>query len=112
MPLIRQLSARRIAQVWLNHTGHDANPSFGTKTKEWEFDATIMLTKEQSDDDGVLLEFTKARLRTPQTAGLFKPQLIRRTEDGWTAEATTVAARRENRCRAQAGVAERCLLSI
>ena len=25
MPLIRQLSSRRIAQVWLHHTGHDTN---------------------------------------------------------------------------------------
>ena len=47
LPLIRQLSARRIAQVWLNHTGHDASRSFGTKTKEWEFDGVIMLSKQQ-----------------------------------------------------------------
>jgi len=95
LPLIRQLSARRIAQVWLNHTGHDASRSFGSKTKEWEFDATIMLTKQPSDDHGVVLEFTKARLRTPQTFGLFKPQLIRRTEAGWTSEAATVSGAKQ-----------------
>jgi hypothetical protein len=89
--LIRQLSSRRIAQVWLHHTGHDNNKGFGTKTKEWEMDTVAMLAKKDSSDDGsLLLEFRKARLRTPQTAGLFKPQLIRRGERGWTSEAVTV----------------------
>lgn len=37
MPLIRQLSSRRIAQVWLHHTGHDTNKGFGTKTSQWEW---------------------------------------------------------------------------
>ena len=90
LPLIRQLSARRIAQVWLNHTSHDATRSFGTKTKEWEFDGVILLSKHPTDDTAVLLQFTKARLRTPKTAGLFKPQLIRRAENGWTTEAASV----------------------
>lgn len=95
LPLIRQLSARRIAQVWLNHTGHDATRSFGTKTKEWEFDGVILLSKHPTDDTAVLLQFTKARLRTPKTAGLFSPQLIRRTEQGWTTEAATVGGPKE-----------------
>jgi hypothetical protein len=95
-PLIRQISARRIAQVWLNHTGHDPTRSFGTKTKEWEFDLVSMLSKVPNDDTAVLLEFTKARLRTPQTVGLFKPQLIRRLEYGWTTEAATISGSKES----------------
>ena len=106
LPLIRQLSARRIAQVWLNHTGHDATRSFGTKTKEWEFDGVILLSKHPTDDTAVLLQFTKARLRTPKTAGLFKPQLIRRAEHGWTTEAATVGRAEGNHRATQAGVAE------
>jgi AAA domain len=104
-PLIRQLSARRIAQVWLNHTGHDTTRSFGTKTKEWEFDLVSMLSKHETDDTAVIHTFTKARLRTPHTAGLFKPQLLRRTEQGWISEATTVGGPKES-----AGVRKRTWL--
>jgi hypothetical protein len=95
LPLIRQLSASRIAQVWLNHTGHDATRSFGSKTKEWEFDSVILLSKQPTDDTAVLLQFTKARLRMPKTAGLFKPQLIRRTENGWTTEVASAGGPKE-----------------
>lgn len=44
-----------------------------------------MLTKQQSETDSgdLTLEFRKARLRTPKNAALFKPQVIRRDEDGW-----------------------------
>jgi AAA domain len=92
--LIRQLSSRRIAQVWLHHTGHDTNKGFGTKTKEWEMDTVAMLAKKENTDDGsVLLEFRKARLRTPRTADLFKTQLIRREEDGWATEPGTFKAK-------------------
>ena len=94
VPLIRQLSSRRIAQVWLHHTGHDKSKGFGSKTREWEMDTVGMLSKKGNTDDGSLLfEFTKARLRTPQTAGLFKTQLIRRDVDGWTTEPGTVKAK-------------------
>ena len=42
--LMRKISARRIAQVWLHHTGHDASKGFGTKTREWELDTVAALT--------------------------------------------------------------------
>jgi hypothetical protein len=95
LELVRQLSARHTAQIWINHTGHDATRSYGSKTKEWEFDSTIMLSKVENDETGVKLAFTKARMRTPKTAGLFKDQLIRRTEEGWTTEAATFSNRTE-----------------
>ena len=78
--LMRKITARRIAQVWLHHTGHDANKQFGTKTREWELDTVVALKEEAK---GVLLEFTKARLRTPKTAAAFKSRVIIRDENGW-----------------------------
>jgi RecA-family ATPase len=88
-PLIRWLSSKRVAQIWINHTGHDASRSYGTKSKEWEFDTVIKLTREQSGDS-VRLEFPKARLRTPATAAEFKSRIIARDADGWTSsDATT-----------------------
>ena len=80
--LMRKVSARRIAQVWLHHTGHDASKGFGTKTREWELDTVAALTALE-DNQGVLLDFRKARLRTPKTAEAFKSRIIIRDEHGW-----------------------------
>lgn len=80
--LIRHLSAQHVAQIWLHHTGHDVSKGFGTKTREWEMDTVAMMSK-RDDNEGLTLEFTKARLRTPATAAMFKTQVIRREADGW-----------------------------
>ena len=32
--LVRKISGRRVAQIWLHHTGHDNSKGFGTKTRE------------------------------------------------------------------------------
>jgi hypothetical protein len=85
-PLVRALSARRIAQVWLNHTGHNSDRSYGTKTKEWEMDTVIGLSKEETDAAAVRLEFRKARLRTPETADQFKTLSIRFVNNEWISE--------------------------
>jgi len=87
--LCRQISARRIAQVWLHHTGHDTTKGFGTKTREWEMDLVIMLSKiEGEDDDQAMaasfqLEFKKARNRTPSNYKQFATRTIRRLEQGF-----------------------------
>lgn len=93
--LVRQISARRIAQIWLHHTGHDEKRSFGTKTREWEMDSVIMLSKLNTDDDALepsaafRLEFTKARHKTPDNFREFAPRIVRATESGFVAEGTT-----------------------
>jgi AAA domain len=82
VPLIGKLTNQHIGQIWLHHTGHDTTKSFGTKTREWGMDVVIALTKTESDMR-ILMEFKKARLRTPKTAFLFRPRVIERTENGW-----------------------------
>jgi hypothetical protein len=89
--LIRTLTTKRIAQIWLHHTGHDTSRGFGTKTREWEMDTVISLTKSKDGGDNIALEFTKARLRTPSTADEFQSRLIRRGASGWTDEAQSAA---------------------
>jgi hypothetical protein len=91
--LMRRLSARRIAQIWLHHAGHDATKGFGTKTREWEMDTVIALLKadQESDDGSIRLEFRKARLRTPATASQFAPQVIRLTDSGWSSQIAPTA---------------------
>jgi hypothetical protein len=92
--LVRKLSARRIAQFWLHHTGHDATKGFGTKTREWEMDTVVSLTRADKDDtdSAIKLEFKKARLKTPTTAAEFEPKQIKRSESDWTCEAATGGA--------------------
>jgi hypothetical protein len=78
--LMRRISGRRIGQIWLHHTGHDTSKGFGTKTREWEMDTVVALT---TADQNILMEFKKARLRTPKTAEHFRPRTIARDETGW-----------------------------
>jgi AAA domain len=68
--LMREITSRRIAQFWLHHTGHDATRGFGTKTREWELDTIILLSRISDSADCVAstpfnLEFKKSRLKNP-----------------------------------------------
>jgi hypothetical protein len=84
-PVVRALSAKRIAQVWVNHTGHSGDRSFGTKTREWERDTVLALSKADDDtsDTAVQLDFKKARLRTPETADEFTSRSVRFLDNKW-----------------------------
>jgi hypothetical protein len=66
--------------------------SFGTKTREWELDTVMSLTRPRDesstnvleDDRGsILMEFTKARLRKPATRDQFATRLIYRSDEEW-----------------------------
>jgi hypothetical protein len=93
--LMRKISSKRIGQGWLHHTGHDTGKGFGTKTREWEMDTVLSLSANAaSDEQGVLVEFKKARLRTPQTSDQFKSRVIVRDQYGWTATDEAPKAKR------------------
>ena len=92
---MRKISSKRIAQIWLHHTGHDTSRGFGTKTREWEMDTVVSLATGK-DDQGVLMDFRKARLRTPQTAGQFKSRVITRDEYGWIVADKPIASKGRN----------------
>ena len=82
--MVRKISRRRIAQIWLHHTGHDTSKAFGTKTREWEMDTVVSLTKDAQNDEHILMEFKKARLRTPKTREQFEPLKIACDDGRWT----------------------------
>ena len=74
-PFIRWLTSNHIAQVWLHHA-NDNGKSFGDKTREWEMDTVVFLSRPigedgEPDDTAIKLEFRKARLRTAANAGQF-----------------------------------------
>jgi hypothetical protein len=97
--LVRQISSRRIAQIWLHHTGHDASKGYGTKTREWEMDAVAIMSKIDDDADApdmgssFRLEFTKSRHRKPSNFAQFAPKIIKATESGFVSEDGSIAAK-------------------
>ena len=74
MPWVRSLTRRQIGQLWLHHTGHDENRSYGDKTKEWQLDTVMHMEAIEREDTDVsfALEFRKARERTPATRADFQ----------------------------------------
>jgi hypothetical protein len=87
--IVREITAKRIAQVWLHHTGHDGNRSFGTKTREWEMDTVLGMLKEgeeETENTAARIEFRKARLRNPDTFEQFMPRVVRFVDGEWQDE--------------------------
>ncbi len=90
--LARQITSRRICQIWLHHTGHKTSQSYGTKTREWEQDNVVMLSKVGGEDGApemsatFNLEFSKARNKSPANHRQFAPKIVRYTESGFVSE--------------------------
>ncbi|HEY1877237.1 MAG TPA: AAA family ATPase [Rhizomicrobium sp.] len=115
---VRWLSARQIAQIWLHHTGHDSAHSYGTKTREWEMDSVLALRRLEEQDNAAAepeltratMEFTKARLRTPENRAQFRPQTITFDDERgqWIAdlESPAFVPRKRGAQRSQSGANE------
>ena len=88
LPLITQLTTRRVGQLWFHHTGHDASRSYGTKTREWRMDTVIHGTAVARPDTDVSLqlEFKKARGRTPETRKDFEDVAVALVDDRWISD--------------------------
>jgi hypothetical protein len=94
LPLVAKLTARRIGQVWLDHTGHNTERQYGSSTKAWRFDAVGVMTPLPDDQRGrhevaFTLSFEypgKARRRTPDNWQDFETCIIRLKDDRWTSE--------------------------
>jgi len=95
--LVRKTSSKRIAQIWLHHTGHDTTKGFGTKTREWEMDTVVSLIKADDGGARISLEFKKARLRVPENREQFESRTIRRGPDGWIVDGAGAALGRNAR---------------
>ena len=93
--VIRRVTARRIAQIWLHHTGHDASKGFGTKTREWEMDTVIGLFQDPDEKEHIQIEFKKNRLKTPSTAEQFASLKISYTPGGWAVVGEIIGERQK-----------------
>jgi hypothetical protein len=88
LPWIRDLTNRRIGQIWVHHTGHDESRSYGTKTREWQLDAVAVFErdKEAMADIAFTLKFPKGRQRTPENRADFATVKITLEGDKWSVE--------------------------
>jgi len=94
LPLVSSLTAKRIGQVWLDHTGHNTDRQYGSATKAWRFDAVGLMApladgQLEHGAIGFSLSFEhpgKARRRTPDNWSDFEPCTIRLHEDQWTSD--------------------------
>jgi hypothetical protein len=94
LPLVTALSKRRIAQVYLDHTGHNTDRQYGSSTKAWRFDTVGIMTplpdsQRQRHEIAFTLSFEppgKTRRRTPANWQDFETVTIRLSGDRWTFE--------------------------
>ncbi len=96
LSLVDGLTRRRVAQVWLDHTGHNTARQYGSATKAWRFDLVgIMTTLPAEDRQGEAVAFKlsfdpphgKARRRKPDNREQFAAQIIRLRDGRWEAAA-------------------------
>jgi hypothetical protein len=80
LPWIRDLTRRKVGQLWLHHTGHDTSKGYGDKTREWQFDTVTNMKVPETPAPGRLIEFNlsfpKARERTPNNRADFESVTI------------------------------------
>jgi hypothetical protein len=88
LPLVDALSKKRVGQIWAHHTGHDASHSYGTKTREWRMDTTILGKKVERAgvDVSFMLQFDKARTRTPLNRRDFTDVTVALVNDKWVGD--------------------------
>jgi hypothetical protein len=103
LPWIRKLTAMKIGQVWLHHTGHATDRGYGDKAREWQFDVVALMKALQTPTPGRLLEFrlefTKARERSPDNRTEFELVNIWIDEHGAWQATTSPAKTDRNRKR-------------
>lgn len=75
VPLARELSRRKIGQLWLHHVGHDKTKAYGSRTFAWQMDAVGIGSAVSRDgaDVSMKIEWQKARRRTPANRADFEP---------------------------------------
>jgi hypothetical protein len=95
LPWVKSLTKRLIGQLWIHHTGHDETKSYGDKSKEWQLDLVIGLTKIERVDTDVSFTLTidKARERTPATRADFADATVALVNDQWTSKSAVGRAK-------------------
>ena len=88
---MQKLTGQHIGQLWIHHTGHNEQQSYGTKTREWQLDTVALLERVElpAADIAFKIRFTKARERTPDNRADFDEAIITLADDTWSSERST-----------------------
>lgn len=86
IPLVRELSQRRIGQLWLHHVGHDKSRPYGSRRFAWSMDSVLLGSAVKSDecDVSMSIEHQKARRRTPSNRSDFDTVTVTLQDGTWT----------------------------
>jgi len=81
----RDLTTRRIGQIWVHHTGHDASHSYGDQSRQWGMDSVIKLSPiaHPQTDIAFALKFEKKRNCTPDNRADFATAQVQLLGDQW-----------------------------
>jgi hypothetical protein len=84
-PWVLDLCSRKIAQLWVHHTGHDPSHSYGDASRLWGMDTVIKLDpiEHENTDIAFALKFEKARNRSPENRADFATVQIQLADDRW-----------------------------
>ncbi len=107
LPLVQWLTKQHIGQLWIDHTGHNADRQYGTAVKAWRFDVVgVLAPLPEGERDPHETAFTlsfdhpgKARRRTPENWAEFASHIIRLREGKWTGEPVDSEAATRKRLR-------------
>jgi hypothetical protein len=96
LPLVQWITGQGIAQLWLDHTGHNRTRQYGSATKAWRFDTVGVMTEREGKaatlpgEVSFKLSFDapagKARERDSLNRGDFAPRYITMSDAGWRQE--------------------------
>lgn len=90
--LLRRLRARKVAQLWLHHTGKDAGRGgYGDKTAEFLLDANLELTS------GHALRFHKKRKARADNRTFYQDRALALVDGTWSATSPDNAEERADR---------------
>lgn len=97
LPWTLSLTKRSIGQIWIHHTGHDTSRSYGTKTREWQMENSVILEQVERPETDVSFtwRFGKARERTPETRADFEDVTVALVDDRWISDTVSSQAKLE-----------------
>ena len=94
-PLVMDLTALDIAQIWADHTGHNETRSYGTSTKTWRFETVALMLKPKAPVPDARIAFVltfdplrggKCRERDDDNFADFETVAVRLIGDEWRVE--------------------------
>jgi KaiC/GvpD/RAD55 family RecA-like ATPase len=87
-PWTRELTRRKVGQIWFHHTGHNESHSYGDKQREWQMDIVALMERIERPEADIAfrLTFPKSRQRTPENRSDYEPCIITLQNDEWLSE--------------------------